>query len=372
MSSLKGPLRIEIDTQIARRNMQRLQTLFPSLDFIAVVKEDAYGHGMVEMARLAEEESLAGTCVIFVHEGVHLREEGITIPIYLLGHALPHEIPAAIEHKLIIPLSTQKDIDTIAEYLSDHPTAEAFCSLAINTGMNRYGFSPEEAPTISKLLLQIPRLHVVQVYSHLTNADEAIDPYSKEQFTTFKKVLKELPLTNYKCSLANSAALLRHPHMRLDQIRIGCLLHGIPPIEGEDLPPEIGLAYTYRCTTTLNHIHKAKANASIGYGRTFTLPEDHYIGVVAGGYGCGLAKSLANRGKVLIRGKRYPIIGNICMSQFMIDLGPTCHVQQGDTVVILGTDGEESIDIMEHANDAERNPLELLMNLSAHNTQYFI
>lgn len=364
---MKGPLHIEIDNNAVHENIKILKNEFKGIEIIAVLKELAYGHGMLEMAKICQEEGIDGIAVIMVKEGVYLRENGIKLPIYLLARAGADEIATAIENDLIYPLNGVEDIEITKEYLAEHKDAKANVSLPINTGMNRYGFKKDEAVEICKLTENVERLKIVQVYSHLTHADDQIDPHSRQQFEDFKEVLAALPIKDYKRSIANSAASVRYDDMFLDQIRVGCLIHGLDPVDGEPLPASLPLKTTFRCSSKVNHIHLLKAGESTSYGRDYTAEKDVYLAVVAGGYGCGIAKSLGNAGQVIIKGKRYPIVGRVCMSQFMVNLGEESDVQLGDEVVIIGEDGDERIGIFEHAEWADRNFLEIMIAMAAHN-----
>ena len=365
-------LQIEINPQAIRYNIAFLQKQVTPAQIVAVIKEDAYGHDMVAVAKICETETgIAAIAVISVEEGCRLRQEGITKPIYLLARHLRAHIPRAIENDLIIPLSTIDDILCVHEYLHHHPLALAHTSIAINTGMNRYGFPIDTLPSLKELLRSLPRMKIVQVYTHLTNADDAQDPYSPQQFELFEKaltLLQSMGLEGYKASVANSAALFRYPYMALDEIRTGCLLYGIAPIEDVPLPPEWPLETAYRCTSVVTHVSKVRKGEPISYGRTYRTEEDTYIGTISGGYGCGIPASLGNKGRVLIEGKSYPMVGRICMSQIMINLGPETAITPGQEVTILGKEGNEEITIYEIAEKANRNYLEILMNLSAHNT----
>lgn len=364
---MKGPLHIEIDTQAVRENIKILKSKYEGIEIIAVLKELAYGHGMLNMAKICQEEGIDGIAVIMVKEGVYLRENGIELPIYLLGRASFSEIPTAIENKLIYPINAVEDVEKTKAYLESNPKARATVSLPINTGMNRYGFKKDGAVEICELIKRVDNMEIVQVYSHLTHADDQVDPYSREQFADFKKVLEALPISGYKRSIANSAASVRYDDMFLDQIRVGCLIHGLAPVDGEPLPKELPLKTTFSCRTEVNHIHLLKAGESTSYGRDYTADKDVYLGIIAGGYGCGIAKSLSNRGEVIINGRRYPMVGRVCMSQFMVNLGEKTDVKVGDVVTLIGKDGDESIDAFEHADWAERNFLEVMITLSVHN-----
>lgn len=364
---MKGPLHIEIDTAAVRDNIHVLKNEYKGTEIIAVLKELAYGHGMLEMAKICQEEGIDGIALIMVKEGVYLRENGIKLPIYLLARASEEEIPVAIENNLIYPINSLEDVAYTKKYLENNPQAKATVSLPINTGMNRYGFKKAEAIKICEAIKAVEKMKIVQVYTHLTHADDQVDPYSREQFTEFKEILEVLPITGYKRSIANSAAAVRYNDMYLDQIRVGCLIHGLAPVDGEPLPKDLPLKTTFTCRSVVNHIHKLKAGDSTSYGRTYTADKDIYIGIIAGGYGCGIAKSLSNKGQVIINGRRYPIIGRVCMSQFMVNLGEKTDVKVGDVVTIIGKDGNESIDAFEHSDWAGRNFLEVMITLAVHN-----
>lgn len=361
---MSTPLQIEINIATIRQNIHYLKERLQGAHIIGIIKENAYGHGMVAMAKVCQEEGIPAVAVISVDKGCHLRREGITLPIYLLARPLVEEIPAAIYNNLIIPLSTSTDIECIQSYLLDHPGVTATTALAINTGMNRYGFDPKDIAQIDALLQAEPRMKISHVYTHLTNADEKEDLFSNQQYDAFQEAVRDLS-KNYPLSIANSAAVMRYPHMISGNVRLGCLLLGLAPIEGVPMTWPLHSAYT--CHSTVTHIHKVGSNESISYGRTYTTKEPTYIATISGGYGGGFPKSLSNRGRVLIHGKSYPIVGSVCMSQFMVDLGAKTDIVPGDTVTLLGRDGEEEITIYDMAEQAQRNYLEILMNLSAHN-----
>lgn len=357
---------VEIDTAVLTQNLRHIQAHLPDVPVMAVIKENAYGHGLIPVARLCAAEGLTVLAVTSVREGIKLREAGISLPIFLLSRISADEAEPALLHDLTIPFSCAEDITLLQAELDRHPGQTAHISLAVDTGMNRYGFLPAELIQAKDLLVSDNRLHIDYIYSHLTSAEEETDSYSDAQFSEFDELCRSLELpSGVRRMISNSAAILRYPHMNLDTVRTGCLVYGIYAIEGRPLPWDLKPAFSFH--TVVTHIHKSAAGRPVSYNRLYTVKDDSYIATIAGGYSNGIPSQLTNKGRVLIKGKFYPIVGSVCMSQFMVNLGPDTDIKPGDQVTLLGSNGDALIPAEELEQLTGMKLIEILTNLAAHN-----
>ena len=303
-------------------------------ELLAVVKANAYGHGMIEVAAaLQHEAQLFG--VANLHEAQALRASGRTQPILLLGPALPEE-RAAIVREGFIP-----SVSSLAE-------ARAFAgdgagiNFTIDTGMGRMGCWHEEALAELEQIAAVPGLKLHSVSTHLPAADE--DPaFTEAELTGFGELVRQMRSRNvgsYKTHALLSAGLLGFSRHRFEIARAGLMLYGSAPLPNEQrtLRP----ALTWKARIAL--LRTLPAGRSISYGRTFTTPRSLRVATISAGYADGFPRSLSNRGAaVLVGGKRCPVLGRITMDLTMVDVSAVENPQVGDEVVLLGLQGDEEI-----------------------------
>lgn len=327
----------EVDAEALRHNVRALRSfLLPGVQIVGVVKADAYGHGLSELARLIDEDvDLFG--VANVAEGLEIRRAGAHSPVLLLGPALPSERVVVVKERFIPPISTVEEASAYNETVADSHTLPIH--FVIDTGMGRIGLWGEEAGTTLKLIRQLPRLSVVAVSSHLPVADEDL-LYTSEQFHRFRREAAELFPDGMPATILNSAGVL-HLGQDLragDLVRVGLALYGISPLpefQHRFLP-----ALTWKTRVTL--VRTLGPGRSVSYGRTFITPREMKIATLAVGYGDGYQRHLRNA-EVLIREKRCRVVGRVTMDQIMVDVSALDHVELGEEAVLIGRQGNERI-----------------------------
>jgi alanine racemase len=333
------PTRAEIRLGALRHNFAIARRLAgPGVKVMAVVKANAYGHGIVRVTEelLAQGADYVG--VAFLEEGVFLRRSGITAPILVLGPAVTAQIPRFIEHGLDMTLpSVEKARDVSAAARAAGRPARVH--LKIDTGMERIGVHWFSAEPFFEEAFALPGLEIVGLFSHFATADGDLD-FAREQLRRFRGVLDLLEARGQRPSLvhiANSAGLVALPEARFDMVRPGILLYGYEP------SPErkIGVEPVMRLMSKVSYFKTVQAGSSVSYGRAWTAGEDTRIATVPIGYGDGYSRALSNRGEVIIRGRRLPVVGRICMDQLMVDLGPDGEAYNEDEVLLFGRNGDD-------------------------------
>ena len=359
------PTFVEIDLDQLTANYRAVEQAVPPSRMLPVVKADAYGHGLVGVARLFESCGPAGLAVAFLEEGAVLRQAGIVCPILVMGGLDTSQIPDFLHFNLTMTVSSVHAVGPIEE-AADRLGTVARVHAKVDTGMGRMGVRPEGAAELLDALRRSARVEVEAVYSHLATADEPDPAQTLDQMATFRRMVsyfgdRDLPTPTLH--LANSGAVLQHPGSYFDLVRPGLMLYGVYPTDA--IPRTIGIepALTWRSTVVLSK--PLPAGSPVSYGATWAPDRDTRIVVVPMGYGDGYPRLLSNRGEVLIRGRRHPVVGRVCMDQFMVEVGPDTDVRVGDEVVIIGAQGDERITANELAAWAETIPYEILTGITS-------
>ncbi len=334
----------EIDLAAIRHNFDILKAkLPPHVKVLSIVKADAYGHGAVGVARALESRT-DFFAVSTVPEGVELREAGITKPILLLTYTSPAEYDLLLQYDIRATVFSLSD----AQALSAAATAQgkkAIVHIAVDTGMGRIGFPVTEkaADDVEQINL-LPGLTLEGVFSHYATADMTDKTEANaqtEQFRLFLEYLEnrgvEIPIRH----ICNSAGAMEFDEC-FDMVRLGIALYGLFPSdevsrEGWDLRPAM------RVVSHVIHVKTVEAGTPIGYGRTYIAPATRRIATVCIGYADGFNRAFSNQGYVLIRGKKAPVVGKVCMDQIMVDVTDIPDAAVEDEVTVLGTDGDETI-----------------------------
>ena len=348
-----------------RHNITLIRSrLKPETKYLAVVKANAYGHGMEAVANCALESGAAYLGVAFAEEGVRLRLAGITAPILLLGATDEDHMDDVIRHDLMPTVFT---VETL-QLLQTHAAKLGMtCRVHIkaDTGMNRIGFTSEAAFTEAILLLKrCPNLVLDGLFTHFAVSELADTSFTLEQAERFRRYVEIARQNGLHPILhaSNSAAALHIPEAQFDMVRGGIAMYGCHPaghtVEGIDLHPVLSW-HAY-----ITHIKTIPAGEGISYGLKFITPCDMLVGTVAVGYGDGYKRCLSDKADVLVRGKRARQIGTICMDQMMIDLTNIPDAEVGDDVVLLGTQGNETITADELADKAGTISYEILLSVS--------
>ena len=341
-----------IHLQNIRANLEGIrQTVGPQRKILIAVKANAYGHGSVEVARLAEATGIDWLGVATVPSGLRLRDAGITLPILKFNVTFPEEMQAALQAGLTLAVCSQDNLEameTVAEGLG----LQATVHLKVDTGMGRVGVEPDQAPALAAFLeTQCPHLRLQGVFTHLPSSDEADPTFTRDQVARFKMIVAEIEKAiGRKLELvhcANSGGVLGHEDAWLNLVRPGIMVYGFYP--SQDTPRSIPLKPGLSFLTRVSFLKRVPGGTTIGYGRTWTAPSDTWIATLPVGYADGFNRLFSNFGRVLINGQSYPVAGRACMDQTMVDLGPDTTVQVGDEVVLIGRSGAEEITAYEWA-----------------------
>lgn len=334
------------------RNLRAVRRRVGDRSIMAAVKADAYGHGAVAVSRLIQNQGLADWLgVALVSEGVQLRDAGIELPILKLSPAFPDELPKAIAADLALTVVDERTIAQ-AEQAAKKARRLVPVHLKLDTGMRRIGMLPDAARELIPRIMESVHLNLEGLFTHLPISDvPAGEQFTVEQLALFNQAAKEaleiagsIPFI----SAANSGAIMMHDLGASTMVRPGIMIYGSAPdpLTFKTIP----LHPVVRWTTRLLFIKPVTKGETVGYGRSWTAPRDTWIGTVEIGYGDGYSRLLSNRGRMLIDGRSYPIVGRVCMDQTMIDLGPVQpEVEVGDEVVLIGTSGPEEITVAEIA-----------------------
>jgi alanine racemase len=336
------PTVAEVDLDALEANYRTLSKVADPAPVMAVLKANAYGHGLVGCAQRLQRAGCRYFGAAIVEEGVQLRDAGITAPILVFGGFSGEQLPTYLAHDLELTASSIFKLRQIEEAAA-RMQRRARVHLKIDTGMERIGVHHYSA---EQFLLETRTLQwcdVVGVYSHLASADADSLEHTKLQLERFLECIDFFPCNSMPMPLrhiANSAALLRLPESRLDLVRPGIALYGLYP--RPDLAATVQLAPVLSLKSRVVYFKVTKAGAAVSYGGTWTAPHDTRMVTVPIGYGDGYFRGLSNKGEVLIRGKRYPIRGTICMDQLMVEIGQG-EAYNGDEVVLIGAQGDEVI-----------------------------
>jgi len=349
----------EIDLANLDHNIRLIRSAGSAEDarIMAVVKADGYGHGAVEISKQVLKSGASALGVALVEEGIKLRKAGIDSPIYVLWECSPHSVADAVKNKLILTinsLSSAEDFSGIAKKAE----GDLHVNINIDTGMNRLGINWKDAAGEIPVIKKIRGLNIEGIFSHFSCASEENDDFSKLQWERFSGLRKEigeiLPDTGHIYHFANSAAFFRFPFSRLDMARIGLSIYGLNPYGegwGEWIPEETrnmisALKPVLSLKSRISFIKKTGAGEPISYCGTFKTKAESVIATIPVGYADGYSRLLSNKAKVLIGGMEAPVVGNITMDQFMVDITGIVKVKNvecGDEVVLIGRSGDKEI-----------------------------
>lgn len=342
---------------------------------IAVIKTDGYGHGATEIAKMLENKAeIYGFAVATVEEGILLRKNGIQKTILLLGFVFEEQMPLLFEWNLTPNVFTLE----AAEKLSDVACARGetiSVHMKVDTGMSRIGLQTNEEGKAEALAIgELPNLELEGIFSHMARADETDKTCAKKQIKDFCEFVDYLEANGMHFSyrhIANSAGIMEIPEADLGLVRAGIAMYGIEPSK-EVGRSRIPLQPALELKSRITHVKTLSAGRSISYGGTYVLQKDTLIGTVPVGYGDGYPRSLSNKGYVLIHGKKAPILGRICMDQFMVDLTQIPETKVGDDVTLVGKDAEMEITIEELGSISNRFPYEFACDLGKRIPRVFL
>lgn len=333
------PAWVEIDLAAVRFNLRTIKAKVGSTKIMAVVKADAYGHGAVEVSRVALEEGAYALAVSNMEEALELRNAQFACPILILGWSPESCYKAAVENEITLAIFDLAEAQKLAQ------TAQALgkkakVHLKVDTGMSRIGIMPdEEGLKTAAAIIGLKDLAVEGIFSHFAKADEWDKTYAYQQLERFNKFTALIEEnTGQKFILkhiANSAAIMEMPEAYLDMVRAGIILYGNYPskeVERADFP----LKEAMSVKALVARVQKLPQGTTIGYGGTYRLSKDTSVATIPVGYADGYSRRLSNHGLVEYQGRLLKVIGNVCMDQFMVEIADDLKINVGDTVTVMG------------------------------------
>lgn len=334
-------------------NIRHVREAIPKkTKIMAVIKADGYGHGAVRIAQeLSMVDGVWGYAVATIDEALDIIEQGIGKPVLILGYTFPSTIPLAVEYGIRVSLF---DMDS-AKLLSEtalRSGREALVHIKLDTGMGRIGIQPDEQGLeFVKTVTQMPGIRVEGIFTHFAKADELDKKPAKLQYERYKNFIDSLHEMGIDIPLkhcANSASIMELPYTHMDLVRSGIITYGLLPSDEVD-PGRIRLKPAMEIKTSVIHVKDVPAGTPISYGGTFITEHPSRIATLSVGYADGYPRCLSDKGCVLLYGRRYPVVGRVCMDQMMVDVTGNDKVKPGDLATLVGVDGDECITMEEFA-----------------------
>lgn len=354
----------KIDLDAIAYNMEQMkQNIRPETKVMAVIKADGYGHGAVQIAEMMERWNyIWGFAVATLDEAVVLRTEGIQKPILVLGCVFPDQYMEMLKHEIRMNIYTEEMAESISR-MAAREGKTVYMHIKLDTGMSRLGFGINEqsAETI-KRISKMPNVNMEGIFTHFTKADEKDKSFTKKQIQEFVWMTERLKEKNVRFTYehcSNSAGIIDVPEANFDIVRAGISTYGLYPSEEVD-KTNVKLKPALALKSHVAFVKEIESGTPVSYGGTFVAKEKMKIATIPVGYADGYPRSLSNKGYVLIRGKKAPILGRVCMDQFMVDVTQIEGVSFGDKVTMIGKDGNEIL------------PVEVLSELSGRFNYEFV
>jgi alanine racemase len=366
------PNEVIVDLGAIRDNFQAIRALAGhGSQIMAVVKADAYGHGMVPVARILQSSGVDYLGVFELEEGMELRAAGIHVPVLIMMGISSQEVEGAIDNKLTVALFEQDTAKRLSEKSLEQGTATPV-HIKVDTGMTRLGVPCEQIGDFLRCLLSLKGLRPEGIFSHLATADQPLHAFTDYQIRSFLAAVEEcrrLGVCTDAVHLPNSGALLEKKALDLLMARPGILLYGSPPA-GDLKAPSFRPAMTFK--SKIIQVREVPSGTPISYGCTYRTPSRSTIATIPVGYDDGYSRLLSNRGEVLVHGRRVPVVGRVCMNLTMLDVTPVEGVAVGDEVVLLGAQGAERITAEEVAERSGTISYEVYCRIGKNNRRVYI
>lgn len=344
------PTEAVIDLAALSRNVSRLVEVVAPAKICAVVKADAYGHGLIPGARAALAAGASWLAVALVEEGVRLREAGIGGPILTLSEPRPEEMIEVVAAGLVPSVYTGTGVAGAAAAASAAGVVLPV-HICVDTGMRRVGADPDDVVRLARAIGDKPSLRLEGIWTHCAVADEPDNDFTATQFDRFEAVVADVRSEGYDDLLVhagNSAVAIAHPRGHYDMVRCGIACYGLAPSVALD--GMIELEPCLALSTRVRYVKTVAAGEGISYGLRYVFPADTVVATIPIGYADGMRRSCGADGvEVLIGGKRCPIVGTVTMDQIMIDCSDVPDVEVGDDVVLIGQQGQEEVTATEIA-----------------------
>lgn len=358
----------EVDLNALRENLAWLRhRLGPAVKILTVVKADAYGHGLKQIAALLMQSGTDIFGVANLAEARAIRSVGAGWPVLMLGACLPHEVESAVADGIMPAISSREEMTRFARSAKRlGKTVEVH--LKVDTGMGRLGVRPEEAAKLARLINRQPGLTLAGIMTHFSSAEDDA-AFTAQQRELFENVLRELETYGVRPPLihaSNSGALLHEPDALFNLARPGLLVYGVIPPGSRPvssmLQKHLRPVLSWKCRVSL--VKEVPAKTSISYGRSFITPRKMRLATLSAGYGDGYLRAGSNRSEVLIRGRRCPVLGRVTMDQMIVDVTGFGKVAPGDEAVLIGRQGRQEITATELAGWCHTIPWEILTNIT--------
>ena len=334
-----------MDLAALRSNIRLLKESLPADTMLmAVVKADAYGHGIVPAAKNALSAGAQWLAVARTDEGIALRKAGIHAPVLVLGAASGLEIGDGVRHDLTLAVTDPRMVMAVQRWAEKENTT-GYVHLKLDTGMGRIGVRTEAE--VSDMLAAVdacPCVRLTGVFTHFADADGDTPDYTRLQLERFKALTASMPADVIR-HCANSAAIHSYPEAAMSMVRAGISMYGYPPVE-----TALPLRPVMDWRTAVTYVKTVQPGDKVSYGCTFTAQQPMKLATVACGYGDGYHRCGSGKAQVIIQGRRCPVVGRICMDQMMVDVSELADVEPGDEVILIGEDGGERITAEDLAN----------------------
>ena len=353
------PTRADIDLGAIARNVRSLRGVAADSRLYAVVKADAYGHGLTPLARWFERQGVDGLCVALAEEGLTLRACGVTAPILVLNGAYGDAHARVLSAHLTPVIYSYAQAEAFAHAA---PGAAVSVHLKVDTGMGRLGVAVHELGAVLEGMRALPSVRIDGVMTHLSSADSdaAFTRLQLDRFDAAVRLVRAAGHSPRFIHAANSAGTYAFAEARHNLVRVGLALYGVAPAagHGEDLRPAL------RLRTEVLALRDLPEGSPVGYDRTFVTQRASRVATVPIGYGDGLLRAASNRGAMLVRGQRCPIVGRISMDLTTLDVTDLPECEVGDEVIVIGSQGEQEIGAPELARACDTIAYEVLTNIS--------
>jgi len=328
----------EVDLGALAYNYHQLRQLAPpAVKFLAVVKADAYGHGAIPVSKRLEELGADFLGVATVKEGVELREGGVHKPVLVLSGIYQEEVEEVLEYHLT-PMLYRWEIAEALSATAGKRGIKVPVHIKVDTGMGRIGVLAEEAPAFVNRVRKFENLEIEGIASHFSTADEGNSVFAKDQLKRFSQTIEEIKKLDINpplCHIANSAALINLPPAHCTLVRPGIMLYGSYP--SPSLKGKVSLRQVMSWKSRIADLKKIPEGYPISYGRTFVTQRPSLISAIPVGYADGYNRLFSNRGEVLIKGVKAPVVGRVCMDWTMVDVTAIPGVEVGEEVVLMGS-----------------------------------
>ncbi len=365
------PAWIEVNFAALAHNLSEIRNRVAPAKVMAVVKANAYGHGLVPVARFYQQSAVDMLGVALLEEALLLRENGIACPILVFGGLLESQVPHFLLHHIDITVSSLSKLEQVERWALQLG-CKARIHIKLDTGMGRIGTRASSAQPMIEAALLSKNCQLIGIFSHFACADDPHDKMTalqlerfEEGIGYFEKLNAPIPMRH----LANSGAILHHPKSFFDMVRPGILLYGIQPDSKSQVELELKRSLTLKAKTVFQK--GMLKGQTVSYGATWKASKNTWISTLPIGYGDGFMRALSNKAEVLYEGKRFQVVGKICMDQMMIESPEICIPNDAEMTVIGGS-GEEMITVEHLAEQAQTIPYEILTNLNSRLPRYYL